>query len=144
LATPFGSFFGPGISRLLIGAAIMMGAAGPAIALEAGPYTPAIGMNINMLTTWGPSPRGDSLGHKENERLVASGLAILLGPFGAHRLYLGTTAKVAVIYGITLGGFGILAVIDLGHILFTKDLSRYHGSDRVFMWAKPKSVLTPP
>jgi TM2 domain-containing membrane protein YozV len=80
----------------------------------------------------------------ENKRWVAAALAVFLGPFGAHRLYLGTTAKVPVIYGITFGGFGVLALIDLGHLLFTKDLSRFGGSDRVFMWASPKQAATPP
>lgn len=80
----------------------------------------------------------------ENKRWVAAALAVFLGPFGAHRLYLGTTAKVPVIYGITFGGFGVLALIDLGHILFTKDLSRFEGSDRVFMWSRPKQATTPP
>lgn len=73
---------------------------------------------------------------KENARLISSSLAVLLGPFGAHRLYLGTTTKVAIIYGITFGGFGILAAIDLFHLLFTKDLDAYRNSDKVFMWAK--------
>ena len=86
----------------------------------------------------------DSLAPQENQRLVAAALALFLGPFGAHRLYFGTTAKVPIIYGITFGGFGVLAVIDLGHILFTKDLSRYRDCDRVFMWARPKAATTPP
>lgn len=72
----------------------------------------------------------------ENARLISSSLAVLLGPFGAHRLYLGTTPKVAIIYGITFGGFGILATIDLFHLLFTKDLDVYRNSDKVFMWVK--------
>lgn len=79
----------------------------------------------------------------ENERLVSSGLALLLGPFAAHRIYLGTTPKVAIIYGLTFGGFGILALIDLGHLLFSKDLEAYRNNDRVIMWGKPKERLTP-
>ncbi len=71
----------------------------------------------------------------ENKRLVASALTIALGPFGAHRLYLGTEPEVPVAYTLTLGGgLGILPVIDLGHILFTKDLSRYENNVHVFMW----------
>ena len=86
----------------------------------------------------------DTLHALENKRWVAAALAVFLGPFGAHRLYLGTTTKVPIIYGITFGGFGVLALIDLGHILFTKDLSRYEGDGRVFMWARPKAAITPP
>ena len=62
----------------------------------------------------------------------------------AKRAYLGTTPKVAVIYGVTFGGFGILALIDLGHLLFTKDLDRFRNNDRVFMWNTPREVVTPP
>ena len=80
---------------------------------------------------------------KENPRWVSSGLAVLLGPFAAHRLYLGTTSKVAIIYGATFGGFGILVLLDLGHLLFTKDLDVYRNSDRVFMWSR-KPRPTPP
>ncbi len=86
----------------------------------------------------------DTLTEKEPERWVAAGIALLVGPFGAHRLYFGTTAKVPIIYGITLGGFGILVLIDIGHILATKDLSPYRHNDKVFMWAKPKAPTTPP
>lgn len=79
----------------------------------------------------------------ENERVISSALAVLLGPFGAHRIYLGTTPKVAIIYGVTFGGFGVLVLLDLGHLLFTKDLSAYRNNDRVFMWGAPKERLTP-
>lgn len=79
----------------------------------------------------------------EDQRLVGSALALLLGPFGAHRIYLGTTPKVAIIYGLTFGGFGVLPLIDLGHLLFTKDLGPYQHNDRVIMWGQPKEQLTP-
>ena len=92
----------------------------------------------------GGPERPDSLSEKEPERWVAAGLAVLVGPFGAHRLYFGTTAKVPIIYGVTLGGFGILVLIDIGHILATKDLSPYRHNDKVFMWARSKAPTTPP
>lgn len=83
---------------------------------------------------------------RENPRVVSSALAVFLGPFGAHRLYLGTTPKVAVVYGLTFGGFGLLPLLDLGHLLFSKDLDRYRNNDRVFMWNAPRSTegTTPP
>lgn len=81
----------------------------------------------------------------EPQRLVAALLAITLGPFGAHRLYLGTGVKVPLIYGITFGGFGILVLIDLGHILFTRDLTAYQHNTNVFMWSgRPSKETTPP
>lgn len=79
----------------------------------------------------------------ENERVVSSALAVLLGPFGAHRIYLGTSPQVAVIYGLTFGGFGVLVLLDLGHLLFTKDLQAYRDNDRVIMWGRPKERFTP-
>lgn len=72
---------------------------------------------------------------RENTRLVAALLTLTLGPFGAHRLYLGTDAIVPVFYTVTLGGgLGVLPVIDLFHILLTKDLSKYYNNSKVFMW----------
>jgi TM2 domain-containing membrane protein YozV len=109
----------------------------------AGPFDPSVReiawLDSALAAEWTP----DTL-HTEDPRLIASALTVLLGPFGAHRLYLGTTPKVAVIYGITFGGFGVLALLDLGHLLFTKDLAPYRNNDRVFMWGGPKGEATPP
>lgn len=82
----------------------------------------------------------------ENQRLMATLLTVALGPFGGHRLYMGTGVKVPIIYTLTLGGcFGILPLIDLVHILTTSDLERYRNNKQVFMWAKPRTErLTPP
>ena len=104
-----------------------------------GPFRPSLGeaQVVEFLQA-----QADST-NSENTRLMAGSLAVLLGPFGAHRLYLGTSAKVAVVYGLTFGGFGVLAVIDLGHILFTKDLGRFHNNDHVFMWTREREP-TPP
>ena len=79
-------------------------------------------------------------------RALAAALAVTLGPFGAHRLYLGTTPKVPLLYGLTFGGFGVLVLIDLGHILFTQDLAVYQNNRQVLMWAKPREGegVTPP
>ena len=81
----------------------------------------------------------------EPKRLVAATLAVTLGAFGAHRLYFGTDAKVPIIYGLTFGGFGVLVLIDLAHILFTKDLETYMNNDKVLMWSKGRTAaVTPP
>ncbi len=92
-------------------------------------------IHVNELNATGAVP-------KENSRTVGGLLAVFLGPFGAHRLYLGTSTRVAIIYGITFGGFGVLPLLDLGHILFTKDLGAYRQNDRVFMWRE--RAPTPP
>jgi len=76
---------------------------------------------------------------QENPRLVAVLLTLALGPFGAHRIYLGTDVKVPVFYTLTLGGgLGILPVIDLLHLLLTKDISVYYDNPRIFMWSGNK------
>jgi hypothetical protein len=52
---------------------------------------------------------------------------------------------VPILYGLTFGAFGILPLIDLGHILFTKDLEAYRNDGRVLMWATgPEAGVTPP
>jgi len=107
---------------------------GGGVVLAGGPFRPV-----------GAVPQADSaeVVVVEDQRLVGSALALLLGPFGAHRIYLGTTPKVAIIYGLTFGGFGILPLIDLGHLLFSKDLEPYRNSDRVIMWGKPREQVIP-
>ena len=73
---------------------------------------------------------------QENPRAVAAITTVLLGPFGAHRIYLGTAAKVPVFYTLTLGGgLGVLPIIDLVCILSVKEISRYYNNKNVFMWA---------
>jgi hypothetical protein len=82
---------------------------------------------------------------EQEPRVGAAVLAVVLGPFGAHRLYLGTSPKVAVIYGLTFGGFGVLPLIDLGHLLFAADQERFRNNDRLLMWRAPrKEAITPP
>ncbi|NQX92591.1 MAG: NINE protein [Flavobacteriales bacterium] len=72
----------------------------------------------------------------ENPRAVAAITTVLLGPFGAHRIYLGTETKVPIFYTLTLGGgLGILPLIDLICILTTKDLEQYYNNPKVIMWA---------
>lgn len=64
-------------------------------------------------------------------------LALALGPFGVHRLYLGTDAKVPVVYTLTLGGgFGILPLIDIVAILASNDLKEFTHNNKIMMWVK--------
>jgi TM2 domain-containing membrane protein YozV len=81
---------------------------------------------------------------QEDHRGVAIALAVLLGPFGAHRLYLGTTTKVAIAYGLTFGGFGVVAIIDLVHLIASKDLDRFRDCDRILMWAGSEAPVSSP
>lgn len=70
-----------------------------------------------------------------HSKLVATGLNISLGLFGVHRLYLGTSPGIPVIYTFTLGGGGFLMLSDLGVIIFTKDLEQFANSPKVIMWS---------
>ncbi|NNE54760.1 MAG: hypothetical protein HKN32_01975 [Flavobacteriales bacterium] len=77
----------------------------------------------------------DESPRKENPRLVGMALTVLIGPFGGHRIYYGTSAKVPIFYALTLGGgLGILPLIDLLVVAFSKDLTPYFNNDRIFMW----------
>lgn len=69
-----------------------------------------------------------------NQRAVAIGLDVSLGLFGVHRMYLGTDLKVPVIYTATIGGGGVLWLIDLGLLVAVKDLTPFKNNPNVFMW----------
>lgn len=72
----------------------------------------------------------------KNQKLKAILLTIFLGHFGVHRIYLGTSHNVPVVYSVTLGGGLILPLVDLIAIITSKDLQQYKNSDKVFMWLK--------
>ena len=62
-------------------------------------------------------------------------MAVLTGPLGGHRLYLGTKPYVPIIYALTLGGgFGLLPAIDIVVIILSKDLDQYYNNPKVIMW----------
>ena len=78
----------------------------------------------------------DSIQTKSPKKVTAVLLAIALGPFGVHRLYLGTEAKVPVIYTLTLGGgLGILPLIDIIAILSNPTLEKFEQNGKIVMWA---------
>ena len=62
-------------------------------------------------------------------------MAVLTGPLGGHRIYLGTTPFIPIIYAITLGGgMGLLPLVDIIAILITTDLKSFENNDDIFMW----------
>ncbi|MDR9397470.1 NINE protein [Salibacter sp.] len=74
----------------------------------------------------------------KHKKFYAVVLAVALGPFGVHRLYLGTATKVPLIYTLTLGGgLGFLPLSDIVAILITDDWQKYIANDRVIMWSMP-------
>ena len=70
----------------------------------------------------------------DNQRAVAIGLDVSLGLFGVHRMYLGTDLKVPVIYTSTIGGGGLLWLVDLGLLIAVKDITPFKNNSNVFMW----------
>ncbi len=70
----------------------------------------------------------------DNQRAVAIGLDVSLGLFGVHRMYMGTDLKVPVIYTATIGGGGVLWLVDLGLLVAAKDLAPFKNNPNVFMW----------
>jgi TM2 domain-containing membrane protein YozV len=73
---------------------------------------------------------------RESKRFVAAVLCLALGPFGMHRLYLGSTPQVAAAYSVTLGAIGIVPAVDFLLISFSKDISRFKNNGKVIMWGK--------
>ncbi len=70
-------------------------------------------------------------------KLIAISLAITLGAFGVHRLYLGTEPIVPIAYTLTLGGgFLILPLIDIFYIIAAKDINQITNNNNVFIWNK--------
>lgn len=100
-------------------------------ASASGPYRPLRGEMDDLLHA---EPLTVDSVEGRDPRATAAVLAVLLGPFGAHRLHLGTSPTVVVIYGATLGGFGVLPLIDLGHLLFARDQDRFRNNDKLLMW----------
>ena len=58
---------------------------------------------------------------------------VFTGFLGGHRIYLGTHQRTPIIYSVTLGGLGILPLIDLIQIIFTKDLSKFEYRPQIIM-----------
>ncbi len=60
---------------------------------------------------------------------------VLTGFLGGHRIYLGTHHRTPIIYSVTLGGLGILPVVDLINNIFTKDINKFDNKTQIIMWA---------
>jgi TM2 domain-containing membrane protein YozV len=76
---------------------------------------------------------------KKNKKIIAAVLAFPFpfGIVGLHRIYLGTSPHVPIVYIGTFGGvLGILPFIDFCVIVLDKDFDRYMNNNRIFMWVK--------
>ena len=73
-------------------------------------------------------------GEVKFKRGTAILFTIFTGILGGHRIYMGTHQRTPIIYSVTFGGFGILPLIDLVHLIFTKDISVYENKTQIIMW----------
>ncbi len=74
----------------------------------------------------------------KQHKLTTFVIAILTGPLGGHRVYLGTSTTVPLIYTITLGGFGSLVVADIIALAVTKHWTRFKNNQNIIMWIPSK------
>ena len=74
----------------------------------------------------------------DKDPVMAFVLATVLGYLGIHRLYLGTEPIVVILYIITGGGCGIVALVDwimlLMVLLDEKELGPYIDNPSFLMW----------
>lgn len=73
---------------------------------------------------------------RKHVRAKAIIFTILTGPLGGHRVYLRTRPGAPIVYALTLGGFGILPLVDLAHLIFKKDISSFEENPKIMMWTK--------
>lgn len=70
-------------------------------------------------------------------KITAVTLAVTLGVFGVHRLYLGTSPRIPITYTLTLGGgFFVLPAIDIVYIIAAKSPEQLKNNSSIFMWNK--------
>jgi len=91
-----------------------------------------------------PSWRKTAFSHPEDARRMAILLDATLGFFGVHRMYLGTSPKIPVFYTLSMGGGGILWLVDLGVLIAHKDISPYLNNPKMLMWSEKPSNSLPP
>ncbi|TXB64667.1 TM2 domain-containing protein [Vicingus serpentipes] len=84
----------------------------------------------------GDSIQPNKKAERKHVRVKAIIFTILTGPLGGHRVYLRTRPGAPIIYAVTLGGFGILPLVDLAHLIFKKDISSFEENPKIMMWTK--------
>lgn len=77
------------------------------------------------------TPENTSVKFKRGKAIL---FTVFTGLLGGHRVYFGTHQRTPIIYAVTLGGLGILPLVDLVNIVFTKDLSKFDNKTQIIMW----------
>ena len=76
----------------------------------------------------------------EKNAVVAWAICWVVGGFGIHRHYLGTSSNMWALYFFTCGGiFGIVTTVDWFVLLIdgvvNKNIDKYVDNEKFFMWA---------
>lgn len=84
-----------------------------------------------------PNPLNKIFFKRQKNKVIAAALAFPFpfGCVGLHRVYLGTSPYVPIVYAATAGGvFGILPMIDCIVLISSSHISRYENNPKVIMW----------
>lgn len=106
------------------------------IHLKAEEFSSAFLVHDHSISDYSTDSLSTTKSYIAKKKTMAIGLAIILGPLGMHRLYLGTDYRVPILYSITLGAFGVMPIIDIIAIATTKDLSLFENNGKVIMWVR--------
>ena len=83
-------------------------------------------------------PKKKSSAKENKKKKIVSAIFAFPFPFGfmgAHRVMLGTSPWVPVVYVATFGGcFGLLPLIDFCVITFSKDIEQYENNPQCLAW----------
>lgn len=94
----------------------------------------------DLISVGDTTTRQDTIQRTKN-KLIAIALTLTLGPFGVHRLYLGTAPKVPIAYTLTLGGgFFVLPLIDIFYIIANRDSEMIENNNHLFIWNKKRNT----
>ncbi len=102
---------------------------------------PAAEANANMATMMaaGTNTTNNPVFASDKSAMTAMILAFFLGGLGIHRFYMGTATLTGVGYILTLGGCGVVALVDWVVLLIAaidnKSISDYIDNPKFFMWS---------
>jgi TM2 domain-containing membrane protein YozV len=97
------------------------------------------GVSASMLSMSGENTTQGPVFASDKSAMTAMILAFFLGSLGIHRFYMGTATLTGVGYILTLGGCGIVSLVDWVVLLIAaidnKSISDYIDNPKFFMWS---------
>lgn len=94
-------------------------------------------MSVDFINTSIPNVPTEQAKVSSTNPWVAFVLCTVLGNLGIHRFYMGTAVLTGVGYILTLGGCGIVSLVDWVVLLIgaaNNDISKYEDNTKFFMW----------